>query len=104
MKKLYIIVLFFLGSLCQAAGVDKLQFVLFKQTKPYIYSVGYIGEGGKHRWYQLEWKEFKKGKAVVETCDVFYDAVSKNFYCTKNGSINIIPINQPYELFFEDKK
>jgi TPR repeat protein len=85
------------------ADENEITFELYQQTRPYIYSVGFKYQD-TDRWYQLEWKAFEGGEAKSKTCDVFYDRISENFYCTGYESMTVIPINRPYTLVFHDKE
>lgn len=84
-----------------ARASEEIVFELYPQTRPYIYSVGFKYRG-TDRWYQLEWSELRDGKSVKVTCDVFYDSISKNFYCSREGRIVIIPVNRPFKLKFHE--
>lgn len=95
MRTLILTLLLVANTAVCAVENSKLVFDLFPQTRPYIYSVA-IDDG--KRWYQLEWKVLEGGESKTKTCNVFYDSISKNFYCTIGNIINMVPINQPYEI------
>ncbi|GMQ92023.1 MAG: hypothetical protein BMS9Abin11_1340 [Gammaproteobacteria bacterium] len=101
MRLMIVLLLLFWSGVGTAASLKKQEFVLYQQTRPNIYSVGFAGKNREPRWYQLEWKVLKDGKVVIKTCDVFYDALSRNFYCTRNGRVTLLPMKRPYRLIFD---
>ena len=101
MGKIPFVMTFFLTAFASITcfAEEEIIFDLFPQTRPYIYSVGYEFKG-ENRWYQLQWTTSKG----VQHCDVFYDDISKNFYCTMDGDITIIPMNRKYKFRIHKKQ
>jgi hypothetical protein len=101
MKKVLLILSVVLITFTSITGFaeSEIIFDLFPQARPYIYSVGYEFEG-ENRWYQLQWTTSQG----LQHCDVFYDEISKNFYCTMDGDITIIPIKRKYKFRINKKQ
>ncbi len=87
-----------------SADSKSIKLLLDQQKRPNIFSVSYLDKSGKSYWYQFEWTVFENGESKTKSCDVFYDSISENFFCTRGNHINVIPMNRPFEIFSIDKQ